>query len=112
MDPLEFDKYLRGIDNDWEKMSRVRWSALQCGDREAIDGIEFSDFPVPETQYKPFHLSSSGLSEQTSSESEIITYNSEHSKSIAEFTYRLAHKSRLIGLPKAVLTCRRHRMLT
>ncbi|KAH6629616.1 Alpha/Beta hydrolase protein [Boeremia exigua] len=98
-----FDKYLRGVENNWEKMSRVRWSALQFGDREAIDGIEFSDFPVPETQYKDFHLTSAGLTEQPPSNTEIISYNSEDSKSIAEFSYKFAQKSRLIGLPKAVL---------
>jgi predicted acyl esterase len=98
-----FEKYLRGQDNDWETMPKVRWSALQFGDREAIDNIEFSDFPIPETQYKPFYLSSSGLSEQAPSGSEIVSYNSEDGNSIAEFTYKFAQKSRLIGLPKAVL---------
>ena len=98
-----FDKYLRGVDNDWEKMARVRWSALQFGDREAIDGIEFSDFPIPETKYKEFYLSGAGLAEQAPSKTDIISYNSEDSKSIAEFTYKFTQRSRLIGLPKAVL---------
>lgn len=79
------------------------WSALQFADREAIDGIESSDFPVPETQYNDFLLTSSGLTEQAPAKSAVISYNSEYPKSIAEFSYKFAQKSRLIGLPKAVL---------
>ncbi|KAF1955746.1 peptidase S15/CocE/NonD [Byssothecium circinans] len=98
-----FDKYLRDVDNDWEKTPKVRWSALQFGDREAIDDIEFADFPVPGTEYRELHLSSSGLSEQLVSKDGIVTYNSEDSNSVADFTYTFPQKSRLIGLPKAVL---------
>ncbi|KAH7087404.1 Alpha/Beta hydrolase protein [Paraphoma chrysanthemicola] len=98
-----FDKYLRNKSNDWDKMPRVRWSALQFGDREAIDNIEFFDFPVPGTQYKDFFMSSSGLSEICPELPQVITYNSEDAKSIAEFTYKFPTKARLIGLPKAIL---------
>jgi predicted acyl esterase len=98
-----FDHYLKGVENDWEATPKVRWSALQFGDHDAIDDIEFSDFPVPETQYRHFHLSKSGLSEQPASGAEIVSYDSENSKSIAEFTHTFAQKSRLIGLPKAIL---------
>ncbi|ORY01678.1 Alpha/Beta hydrolase protein [Clohesyomyces aquaticus] len=97
-----FDRYLKGLDNDWEKTPKVRWSALQFGDREAIDDIEFTDFPIPDTQYREFHLSNSGLKEQAISFAEVMEYNSED-KSFAEFTYIFPQKSRLIGLPKAVL---------
>lgn len=98
-----FDRYLKGINNDWEKTPKVRWSALQFGDREAIDDIEFADFPIPDTQYREFYLSSSGLKDQAVSEAEVVQYDSEDSKSIADFTYTFPQKSRLIGLPKAVL---------
>jgi predicted acyl esterase len=98
-----FDRYLKGINNNWEKTPKVRWSALQFGDREAIDDIEFADFPIPDTQYREFHLSSSGLKDQAVSEVEVVQYDSQDSKSIADFTYKFSKKSRLIGLPKAVL---------
>jgi uncharacterized protein len=100
-----FDKYLRGVDNDWETATpKVRWSALQFGDHEAIDDIEFSDFPIPETQYRTFHLSETGLHSDVSAvKTGTVKYNSEDSTSIAEFTYTFPEKSRLIGLPKAVL---------
>lgn len=98
-----FDFYLKGVTNDWENTPKVRWSALQFGDRDAIDDIELPDFPVPDTEYRHLHLSSSGLSEQPATSTEVVSYNSEDSKSIANFTYTFKQKSRLIGLPKAVL---------
>jgi predicted acyl esterase len=98
-----FDLYLRGVENDWEQMPKCRWSALQFGDKEAIDNIPFADFPIPDTQYREFHLSSSGLKDQVPTTTEVTTYNSEESTSMAEFTYTFPQKARLIGLPKAVL---------
>jgi predicted acyl esterase len=96
-----FDKYLRGVDNDREKMPKVRWSALQFGERESIDNIELADFPVPNTQYKEFHLLGSDMTEAPASKTGIFSYNSEDSNSIAEFAHKFTQKSRLIGLPKA-----------
>jgi predicted acyl esterase len=98
-----FDMYLKGVSNDWEKTPKVRWVALQFGDREAIEDIEYADFPIPNTEYRQFHLGNSTLSEKPVSAPEIVSYNSEDSKSIADFTYTFQQKSRLIGLPKAVL---------
>ncbi|EOA91109.1 hypothetical protein ACJQWK_11279 [Exserohilum turcicum] len=98
-----FDYYLKGISNDWETTPKVRWSALQFGDHDAIDNIEYADFPIPDTQYRAFHLSKSGLSEKPASAEEVVSYNSEDSKSIVEFTHTFTEKSRLIGLPKAIL---------
>ncbi|PSN74785.1 alpha/beta-hydrolase [Corynespora cassiicola Philippines] len=98
-----FDKYLRDIDNDWEKTPKVRWSALQFGDREAIDDIEYADFPIPGTEYRDFYLSDKGLATHAESSNGTASYNSEDSKSFAEFSYTFPQKSRLIGLPKAVL---------
>ncbi|KAH8729134.1 Alpha/Beta hydrolase protein [Phaeosphaeriaceae sp. PMI808] len=98
-----FDKYLKEVDNNWEKTPKVRWSTLQFGDREAIDDIELADYPVPDTQYREFNLSSSGLQEPPVTNSEVVSYNSEDCKSFADFKYTFKQKSRLIGLPKAVL---------
>jgi hypothetical protein len=52
-----FDRYLKGIENGWEKDTpKVRCSALQFGDREAIDNIVFPSLPIPGTEYKEFFL--------------------------------------------------------
>jgi predicted acyl esterase len=104
--PLQkfFDKYLKGIDNDWEKTPRVRWSTLQYGDREAKENIELPDFPVPKTDYKTLYLGSNGnLSETLDSSPGTCTHDSESSTSISKFKYTFDKPSRLIGLPKAVL---------
>ncbi|KAL4905553.1 hypothetical protein BDW74DRAFT_185075 [Aspergillus multicolor] len=99
-----FDRYLKGINNDWEtKTPKVRWSALQFGDREAIDDIVLEDFPAPRTQYRKFFLSENKLNENPASTYETISYDSESSSSFAEFSYTFPSKARLIGLPKAIL---------
>ncbi|KAL1589838.1 hypothetical protein WHR41_01454 [Cladosporium halotolerans] len=99
-----FDRYLRNVDNGWEvDTPKVRWSALQFGDREAIDDIEFADFPIPGTEYKEFFLQPGKLADSTASETSIVQYDSESTIEVADFSYTFKEKSRLIGLPKAVL---------
>ncbi|KAB8208424.1 Alpha/Beta hydrolase protein [Aspergillus parasiticus] len=99
-----FDRYLKGIENDWEKTPKVRWSALQFGDREAIDNIILEDFPVPSTEYRNLYLGGNQqlLSTATTDHS-TVSYDSESRASIAEFDYTFEKPSRLIGLPKAIL---------
>lgn len=100
-----FDRYLRGIDNDWErKTPKVRWAALQFGDRPAIHDIVLKDFPVPDTQYLEFFLSTDGrLSQQPLSTAQSLAYNSEDRESWVEFTHTFSEPSRLIGHPKCTL---------
>jgi predicted acyl esterase len=100
-----FDRYLRGIDNGWEKKTpKVRWSALQFGDREAIDDIVLPDFPVPKTEYRELFLHP-GNSLQTSRNAtpSNVSHNSEDFRRFSEFTYTFSEPARLIGLPKAIL---------
>ncbi|KAL6355865.1 hypothetical protein LRP88_09448 [Fusarium phalaenopsidis] len=103
-----FDRYLKGVENGWEETPKVRWSALQFGDKPAIDDIVLEDFPVPSTQYREFFLQGDRLVDQPGSEHQKFSYNSEDHTSFAEFTYTFGKKARLIGLPKAVLymSCR------
>ncbi|KAL4750002.1 hypothetical protein BDW72DRAFT_213668 [Aspergillus terricola var. indicus] len=99
-----FDLYLKGVENGWEETTpKVRWSALQFGDREAIDNIVLEDFPVPKTQYRELFLSKNKLNESSVSDYETVSYDSESSSDFAEFSYTFAQDSRLIGLPKAIL---------
>ncbi|KAH8425125.1 CocE/NonD family hydrolase [Aspergillus melleus] len=100
---LFFDRYLKGVQNEWEKTPRVRWSALQFGDREAIDDIVLGDFPVPNTEYRKLFLSNDQLGSNPASDYHTVSYNSEDTSSFAEFSYTFDKPSRLIGLPKAVL---------
>lgn len=98
-----FDRFLKDISNDFEKTPKVRWSALQFGDREAIDNIEYPDFPIPNTEYREFFLHNGSLNSSKPTESSTITYNSEEPTDVAKFTLTFSEKTRLIGLPKAVL---------
>lgn len=100
---LFFDRYLKGIENTWEETPKVRWSALQFGDREAIDNIVLEDFPAPSTEYRELFLSSQTLSTSRVPAYEKLSYDSESPSSFAEFSYTFDKPSRLIGLPKAVL---------
>ncbi|KAE8155183.1 Alpha/Beta hydrolase protein [Aspergillus avenaceus] len=98
-----FDRYLRQVENDWEETPKVRWTTLQYGDKAPIDDIILEDFPVPNTDYREFYLHSRQLHSKPSEHYESVSYNSEDPKSIAEFNYTFPERSRLIGLPKAVL---------
>jgi len=101
-----FDRYLREEDNDWEKNTpKVRWSALQFGDREAIDDIVLEDFPVPSTEYRKLFLDASNgtLGQARVSGESSMSYDSEDYQSFVEFNYTFEKASRLIGLPKAVV---------
>ncbi|SPO01415.1 probable acyl esterases [Cephalotrichum gorgonifer] len=100
-----FDRYLKELKNGWEeKTPKVRWSALQFGDRPAIDDIELQDFPVPGTEYRELYLQPGGsLAAHQATGTGSTSYDSESFKSFAEFTYTFDGPARLIGLPKAVL---------
>lgn len=100
-----FDYYLRDIDNDWpNKTPRVRWDALQFGDRKPIQDIELEDFPVPTTEYRELFFSQKEeLSTSPPSESRVSSYNSEDKNSWVQFSHTFTEPSRLIGLPKAIV---------
>ena len=99
-----FDLFLKDIKNDFvEKTPKVRWSALQFGDKNAIDNIEYEDFPVPETEYKQLFLHGGTLNNSAAKDAATVEYNSEDGNSVAAFNLKFEKDTRLIGLPKAVL---------
>ncbi|RDW87854.1 hypothetical protein BP5796_03548 [Coleophoma crateriformis] len=100
---LFFDHYLRDKENSWTATPKVRWSALQFGDREAIDDIVLEDFPVPNTDYKKLYLSDMKLSPEPATTVSIASYDSTKHDNFVEFLYKFDQPARLIGLPKAVL---------
>lgn len=101
---LFFDKYLKNIDNDWEKTPKVRWATLPFGDRDVKHDIVLPDFPVPGTDYKTFYLAPGGvLSSDAPKYVGTSSHNSEDRHSISKFRYTFLQAARLIGLPKAEL---------
>ncbi|RMY72403.1 hypothetical protein D0863_04520, partial [Hortaea werneckii] len=105
-----FDRYLRDESNGWEKTPKVPWSALQFGNREAIHDIQYSDFPVPQTEYRELYLDNGKLSDSPLNSTSVVQYDSEDGKSYASFSYTFERKLRLLGLQKAVLhmSCLEH----
>ncbi|KAH6693755.1 Alpha/Beta hydrolase protein [Plectosphaerella plurivora] len=101
---LFFDKYLKGIDNDWEKTPKVRWATLPFGDRDVKHDIVLPDFPVPNTDYRSLYLAPEGkLVDSPPSAAGTSRHNSEDRWSISKFKHTFPTASRLIGLPKAEL---------
>lgn len=106
-----FDLFLKGIQNQFEeKTPKVRWSTLQFGDREAIDNIEYPDFPIPSTEYREYFLHGGKLNNAKSPINSMMTYNSEDGSDVVDFTLVFEERTRLIGLPKAILymSCNDH----
>ncbi|RAO70427.1 uncharacterized protein BHQ10_006439 [Talaromyces amestolkiae] len=100
-----FDKYLKGIDNDWELTPQIRMTTLRFGDQDAVVDEPIASFPPPQVQDRQLFLLDNGVLNPNGSPSStsVSTYNSEDGTSHASFTYTFENKSRLCGIPKAVL---------
>jgi hypothetical protein len=106
-----FDRYLKGIDNDWENTPRCRWSILQYGDKAPIEHITIPDFPHPDTNYTTLHLTPhKGLSTETVTEEATLSYDSESPTDRLEFNVKFDKTTTLLGIPKIYLhmSCNDH----
>ncbi|KAJ5693411.1 hypothetical protein N7462_002834 [Penicillium macrosclerotiorum] len=103
-----FDRYLKGIDNDWESTPRVRLAVLKYGEKEPLANVVEEDFPLPRTVYRnAFLTTDGGLSlDQPAPAVGTLSYNSEDVNDMAKFTLTFSERTRLIGMPKAVLWMR------
>lgn len=102
-----FDRYLKGLDNDWESTPKVRMSLLQFGDRGPLDEVVVQDFPVPDTDYQRFYLgpgdslsTKEGLSQRTS---DSLSYDSTDGSSFVSFSHKFDSNARILGIPKVIL---------
>ncbi|CAG9941099.1 unnamed protein product [Clonostachys rosea f. rosea IK726] len=99
-----FDRYLKGINNNWEATPKVRWATLPFGDSSVKHDIVLPDFPMPNTDYRTLYLGpDSALMKNVPEFEGTSTHNSEDRWSISKFRYTFDKASRLIGLPKAEL---------
>ncbi|KAM6511469.1 PepX-C domain-containing protein [Fusarium falciforme] len=98
-----FDKYLKGIDNDWEKTPRVRWATLQYDQGRVEENIELADFPSPNTDYRSLYLGSDGSLLDALPSAGTTSHNSEDRWSISKFRYTFDKPTRILGIPKAEL---------
>ncbi|KAL3480543.1 Alpha/Beta hydrolase protein [Aspergillus californicus] len=103
-----FDRYLKGIENDWESTPRVRMAVLRYGESTPLANIVEADFPLPRTVYRKAYLDpEGGLSlDQPSSKSGVVSYDSEDPTHTANFMYTFKERTQLVGIPKAVLHMR------
>ncbi|KAH6854054.1 Alpha/Beta hydrolase protein [Chaetomium sp. MPI-CAGE-AT-0009] len=98
-----FDRYLKGEDNGWEKTPKVRMAILKFGTSDPIENLVVDDFPLPQTEYKHLYLQPNGLlADASPKEASFASYNSESADSLA-FKHTFPRKTRIIGIPKAVL---------
>ncbi|KAJ5901248.1 hypothetical protein N7504_007241 [Penicillium tannophilum] len=102
-----FGKFLRGDDNGFEKVPRMRMTILQFGDKDPIYPMVEEDYPIPRTKYTDFFIQQEGsLSLAPSTGAGTISYNSElkgQTFDIAKFKHTFTEKTTLAGMPKAVL---------
>ncbi|CBQ69125.1 conserved hypothetical protein [Sporisorium reilianum SRZ2] len=101
-----FDRYLKGIDNGWEKDTpKVRLSLLKYGEGvEPIHYIDAADYPLPNADYRKMFLQADKtLSTSAPTSTAVVSYDSESSTDFAGFTYTFQQDQALAGLVRANL---------
>jgi predicted acyl esterase len=100
-----FDRYLKGIQNGWEKTPKVRLSVLDLGGEDTVDRPE-SDWPVPGTKNKKFFLQQDkSLTDDAalSSPEGQLSYEIKGKGSAVELLYKVPKAMELIGYTKVRL---------
>ena len=78
-------------------------AVLKFGTADPIENMVVDDFPLPQTTYRHFYLQPDGLlANDAPKEASFVSYDSESDSSLA-FRHTFPHKTRIIGIPKAVL---------
>jgi predicted acyl esterase len=98
-----FDKYLKGMDNGWEKTPKVRMTVLRYGESDPTENIVVPDFPIPQTKYTELFF---GDNEKLLTSAPSAAGLSSHDSTTmlgSKFTYTFPSKTRLIGIPKAIV---------
>ncbi|KAE8308938.1 Alpha/Beta hydrolase protein [Aspergillus transmontanensis] len=106
-----FDRYLKGLDNNWESTPRVRMALLKFGQTPSIGGIVEQDFPIPNTEYKKAYLESNEkLALHKPTNSLTLSYDATSQADFLKFRYTFDKTTRIMGMPKAVLymSCQEH----
>ena len=99
-----FDRFLKGIQNDWEKTPRVRLSILDPGGEDVINRPE-NEFPLARTQYLKLFLNAetNSLSLEPPVNESLNRYTSDDGKGRASFTIKFIEDTELTGYMKAHL---------
>jgi predicted acyl esterase len=96
-----FDRYLKGIENGWEKTPRVRLSVLDPGGMDEVNRPE-NEFPLARTQYKSLYLDgrSGTLSPNPVIQESLVSYKADDGKGQAVFTVKFDEDTELTGYMK------------
>ncbi|KAJ5661464.1 uncharacterized protein N7477_009080 [Penicillium maclennaniae] len=77
---------------------------LKFGEKAPLENVLEEDLPLPRTEYRKAYLTTDGLSmDQPASTAGTVSYNSEDPEDAAKFRYTFTERTRLFGIPKAVL---------
>ncbi|KAG4414117.1 hypothetical protein IFR04_012769 [Cadophora malorum] len=103
-----FDRYLKGIDNGWEKTPKARVSILTYGNRFEPGpkwDVAFSDYPIPDTKYSKLYLQGSGKLATTPQANEGSTSHQSDSYQAkpSEFVLTFDKATSIVGHSKAEL---------
>jgi predicted acyl esterase len=96
-----FDRYLKGIENGWEKTPRVRLSILDPGGTDQVNRSE-NEWPLARTQHQKLYLdaSTSTLSPEPLKKEAAIRYRADDGKGQAAFTIKFNEDTELTGYMK------------
>jgi predicted acyl esterase len=96
-----FDRYLKEIENDWERTPRVRLSVLDPGGTDIINRPE-KEWPLARTQHQKLYLDSgtNTLSLEQPKEESAIRYQAGDNKGQAVFTIKFNEDIEVTGYMK------------
>lgn len=94
-----FDRYLKGVDNGWEKTPRVRLAVLDPGGKDQLN-VPASDWPLPKTQYQKLYLdaAAAALSSQPAAGASSASYDAKTGKTV--FSVKFDKDTRIVGYLK------------
>ncbi|KAF4843220.1 Cocaine esterase [Colletotrichum siamense] len=102
-----FDRYLKGIKNDWEKTNPVRVSILTFGDRfgpKPIEHFPMGSYPHEKTEYKKLYITENKLSLYCPEAPGVASYQSDDANAkTADFLFTFPDTTTLMGFTKAKL---------
>ena len=96
-----FDRYLKDMDNGWEKTPKVRLSVLDPGGIDEVGRVE-NGFPPAQSQYEKLFLDASAgaLTMNPVAQESKVQYRADDGKGQATFTIRFEEESEFIGYLK------------
>lgn len=98
-----FDKYLKGIDNDWEQTPRIRLSVLNPGGEDVLYRPE-TEFPLARQQAVKLYLNAqNGALESDAPAAAQVSYAAADGKGCVQFTHVFDKDTELTGFSRVHL---------